>query len=875
MTLLIWMGHPMQGAAAEDCLEEGLLLRPIRRRLSLSKAEEHSLWKAMEKVDLGAWLKRLQSEKMTVVHKKKMRQIARLWRSLGFLEEAGALDRRLAKEGFEIEGAFYTASDAMRGKKRQEAKRWLSHLDRLLSLKETSKEKTTARWSRARYLLWGRLLLEELEQEKTTSSEEMLALFRRIRKEPMWLRRTLWEAYIRRHIERLEKALREKKSLGIEAVRAEAKERLNELRVEEKEHLLSLSGYLEEASARLLLLQGMAREAASLFERQKGRLNEARRQLFLGYCAEAMQEKDKALKHYDLAFSLALGSSLAHKAFLRIRELAKMRYTPSWRYQSARHLSARGELQAAQRELQALLKETLEKGKRQPSQKQLWRRGALLSAEIAFKEKDYRSCLTALSPLALFEGAPSLERKAKLLSVRCLFRKKQDESGKKAKESREKKKERIDLYARYAEAYPKTAEGRKALWWAAQLYSEASLWTKAIQMYRRYQLLYPKDKDASSVNEKLGLIAYQRRRFTEARQAFSRLLTVNREKKARGFFWIAKSYEQEGNQKQARLFFERAFQQRHGYYSVRAALRFPERKLKTAQSPLQLLLDEEKERSLLRMLSSFTRKSNQNQAPSPFSNLCRQAGFQQAYEALEAHSLAGWLHQAKERMRSLRPFFQGAEGILRQAQLWEAMGHADQIIRLAPALRLASRSYPREAQKILSSFQTRFLFPIPFPGLYLRFSKQYAIDPFLFLGLTRQESLFQPHIISSAGARGIAQIMPKDAKKIAQRLNIRPFSILDLFRPEINLLMGFAHFRAYLDRHQGEIPLTLAAYNAGPAALQRWLKQSGDLYQKDPEAFFAYGIGYEETRRYIPACLRWAATYRHFLNHSSPTHHRR
>ena len=848
----------MQEARAQDCLERGLLLRPIRRRLSLSKAEEGSLWKAMEKADLAAWLKRLQSENMTIAQQKKMREIARLWRSLGFLEEAGALDRQLAKEGRDIEGVFYAASDAMREKRQQDAKRWIRQLNRLLS-KKTSKEK---RWSRARYLLWGRHLLED--QEKT-APQEMTALLIRIRKEPIWLRHTLWEAYIQRRMRRIEKAGagRGKKPSEREGVKAEAKELMRQLRVEEKEHLLSLSGYLEEASARLLLLQGMAREAASLFEKLKGRLSEARRRLFLGRCAEAMQEKEKALKHYDLAFSLALGSSVGHKAFSRIKELAKMRHTPSWRYQAARHLSARGESQTAQRELHSLLKETAKEGKKQPSKKQLWRKGALLSAEIAFKEKDYASCLTALSPLVFFEGASSLERKAKLLSVRCLFRKKQEEIEKKAEESQEKKKERIDLYARYAEEYPKTAEGKKALWWAAQLYGEASLWAKAIQMYRRYQLLYPKDRKASDAHEKIGLIAYQRRRFEDARRAFSRLLLINREKKARGYFWIAKSYEQEGKRKEARLFFDRAFQQRHGYYSVRAALRLPERKLKAAHSPLQLLFDEERERGLLRTLSSFSRKSQQDAAP--FSSPCRHEGFRQAYEALEALSLAGWPRQAKEKMRSLRPFLSSAEGILRQAQLWEAMGHADQIIRLAPALRLASRSYPKEAQKILSLFQMRFLFPIPFPGLYLRFSKQYAIDPFLFLGLTRQESLFQPQIISSAGARGIAQIMPKDAKKIAQKLNLRHFSIPDLFRPEINLLMGFSHFRAYLDRHQGDIPLTLAAYNAGPAALQRWRKQSGDLYKKDPEAFFAYGIGYEETRRYIPACLRWAATYRHFL----------
>ena len=77
--------------------------------------------------------------------------------------------------------------------------------------------------------------------------------------------------------------------------------------------------------------------------------------------------------------------------------------------------------------------------------------------------------------------------------------------------------------------------------------------------------------------------------------------------------------------------------------------------------------------------------------------------------------------------------------------------------------------------------------------------------------------------------------------------------------------MGFFHFRDYLDRHEQQKDLTLAAYNAGPEALRRWKEKHGELVEKDRDAFLAYGIGYSETRQYVVRCLRWYRTYRYYM----------
>ena len=130
------------------------------------------------------------------------------------------------------------------------------------------------------------------------------------------------------------------------------------------------------------------------------------------------------------------------------------------------------------------------------------------------------------------------------------------------------------------------------------------------------------------------------------------------------------------------------------------------------------------------------------------------------------------------------------------------------------------------------------------------------------MSLTRQESLFHPQARSGAGARGIAQIMPKEGKRLARKWSIRGYRTRHLYRVALNLRMGFYHFYEYLARHNFDVALTLAAYNAGPKSLKRWLTKHPGLQKTDREAFIEYGIGYRETRRYVRNCLRWYSVYR-------------
>jgi soluble lytic murein transglycosylase-like protein len=89
----------------------------------------------------------------------------------------------------------------------------------------------------------------------------------------------------------------------------------------------------------------------------------------------------------------------------------------------------------------------------------------------------------------------------------------------------------------------------------------------------------------------------------------------------------------------------------------------------------------------------------------------------------------------------------------------------------------------------------------------------YDLDPELIRAVVRAESSFDPMVVSSAGAEGLMQLMPAVAQEMG---------VTDAFDPRQNIMGGARYLRALLDSHRGNIRLTLASYNAGPAAVAKY-----------------------------------------------------
>ena len=125
------------------------------------------------------------------------------------------------------------------------------------------------------------------------------------------------------------------------------------------------------------------------------------------------------------------------------------------------------------------------------------------------------------------------------------------------------------------------------------------------------------------------------------------------------------------------------------------------------------------------------------------------------------------------------------------------------------------------------------------------------VDAALIAAVIYSESKFSDRT-SSAGARGLMQITPEAANEIERRSGGTTFSLKDLSDPEINIRYGTYLLRELLDRYDGDVVAALAAYNAGPANVDKW--GGSDLSVE--------GIPFPETRAYVEEVLDKQRAYR-------------
>ncbi|HST53868.1 MAG TPA: transglycosylase SLT domain-containing protein [Pyrinomonadaceae bacterium] len=138
-------------------------------------------------------------------------------------------------------------------------------------------------------------------------------------------------------------------------------------------------------------------------------------------------------------------------------------------------------------------------------------------------------------------------------------------------------------------------------------------------------------------------------------------------------------------------------------------------------------------------------------------------------------------------------------------------------------------------------------FPAPFRDSVLRASKQLRIDPRLVLSIMRQESGFNPRSKSPAGARGLLQMTPDMAAKYAPLVKLSNVTEDDLYRPDINILVGTAYLSA-LNKMFPDLPEAVAAsYNGGEDNVARWVARA---VHKDHGVFTAE-VGFNETKDYV------------------------
>ena len=179
---------------------------------------------------------------------------------------------------------------------------------------------------------------------------------------------------------------------------------------------------------------------------------------------------------------------------------------------------------------------------------------------------------------------------------------------------------------------------------------------------------------------------------------------------------------------------------------------------------------------------------------------------------------------------------------------------------LRGAINLMKRAYPQylaAGGEELPAAVLEVIYPLDYWPLIEKYSKENGLDPYLMTALIAQESTFTADVRSSANAYGLMQLLPSTGRRYAQRLGVRPFSTASLTRPETNIRLGMANFKALIDRFGG-VHYALASYNAGDSRVAEWLGERPGL----PQDEFIDDIPFPETQNYVKRILGTAEDYR-------------
>ncbi len=147
------------------------------------------------------------------------------------------------------------------------------------------------------------------------------------------------------------------------------------------------------------------------------------------------------------------------------------------------------------------------------------------------------------------------------------------------------------------------------------------------------------------------------------------------------------------------------------------------------------------------------------------------------------------------------------------------------------------------------------LLPRPFNECVAKSSKEFTVDENAVYAVMKAESLFYPRAVSSAGAKGLMQLMPATARGIARTLGYREYDLTD---PCVSIRFG-GHYIAWLNRYfKKNFDLVVAGYNAGAGNVKKW-QQTLPVQDED---FFSEFIPFDETRYYVVRTRKFLHQYR-------------
>lgn len=215
----------------------------------------------------------------------------------------------------------------------------------------------------------------------------------------------------------------------------------------------------------------------------------------------------------------------------------------------------------------------------------------------------------------------------------------------------------------------------------------------------------------------------------------------------------------------------------------------------------------------------------------------------EAVDEIRALSAAQLMWFARRRFADLRPRLRKADLLGLEGQLAIEVGDAEDTLRHATVRNIARLRHPPDPADAAA---WRAAWPLAYPAPIAAAAQRNQVPPALIHAFIRKESAYAPDAVSKAHAKGLMQLLPRTAKRI-QADRALGGDAPDLHDPTTNIELGSWYVGALAARYGGQLPITMAAFNAGPDAVDSWRGARTDL----ETALWVETIPFLQAREYV------------------------
>jgi peptidoglycan lytic transglycosylase len=390
------------------------------------------------------------------------------------------------------------------------------------------------------------------------------------------------------------------------------------------------------------------------------------------------------------------------------------------------------------------------------------------------------------------------------------------------------------MFERLLAEHPEASNLPDAALQLARARAELGQLDAAREAFQAILTRHPDSQAAASARWELAWLEYRGGRLRDAALAFRQLSTTVGSARLAGLYWAGRTLDQLGEKSAAQALYREVLSRGpQGYYGILAARRVREKPPAPVAPPIKLTADPV---GLLRSEARYQR-----------AQALGSIGFD-GFAILELEALGRDAGVDSDRAWALGVAFAD-------------LGEAGRSLRY---LRRALGATVEAGAPGLPPRLWQLYYPLGYAEHVRAAARAAGLDPYVVAAVIREESSYDPRARSVVGAIGLMQLMPDTARFVAQELGRPLGELAALWEPPVNIVLGSRYLAQLTARFQDPL-LAVAAYNAGPHRVQRWVAERP---QADMEEFVDQ-IPFEETRGFAKRVFTSWHHYRRLYGNSS------